>query len=59
MPDDATSRVLLKPSFEGSSKGIRAHCLASSSAEAWSVFCELAASYRQPILIEEFIQATK
>jgi D-alanine-D-alanine ligase len=56
MPDDGESCVLLKPSFEGSSKGIRAHCLASSSGEAWTVFRELAANYRQPILIEEFVR---
>ena len=48
-------RVLLKPSFEGSSKGIRARCLAASMGEAWSTYEELARDYRQTILVEEFV----
>lgn len=57
-PDDPVSRepVLLKPSFEGSSKGIRARCLAWSVDEAWSVYRELSADYRQTVLVEEFIR---
>lgn len=47
--------LILKPSLEGSSKGIRGDCLARSRAEAAELFHRLARDYRQPILIEEFI----
>ncbi len=48
--------VILKPAFEGSSKGIRAHCLAETPGEAVSVFHQLARDYSQPVLMEEFIE---
>jgi len=48
-------RVLLKPAFEGSSKGIRASCLVRSVDDGWSTFRRLADDYRQTILAEEFI----
>lgn len=48
--------ILLKPAFEGSSKGIRAHCLAGTESEAVRVFRELARNYQQPILAEQFIE---
>lgn len=47
--------LILKPNAEGSSKGIRGRCLADSPLEAASTFARLAADYRQPILVEEFI----
>ncbi len=47
--------VLLKPTFEGSSKGIRSRCLAMTLDEAWATYKELSQAYLQPILIEEFI----
>ncbi|MHC5544027.1 D-alanine--D-alanine ligase family protein, partial [Singulisphaera rosea] len=47
--------LILKPAFEGSSKGIRARCLAETPEEAVELFKTLAHDYRQPILIEEFI----
>jgi D-alanine-D-alanine ligase len=46
---------LLKPAFEGSSKGIRARCLVDSVAEARDVHLSLANDYDQPVLVEEFI----
>lgn len=46
---------LLKPTFEGSSKGIRDRCLVDSPAEALAVFLELADGYGQPILVEEYV----
>jgi D-alanine-D-alanine ligase len=48
--------LLLKPAFEGSSKGIRSHCLVESRDESWRVYDELSGLYHQPILIEEFIE---
>jgi len=47
--------ILLKPSFEGSSKGIRSRCLVSTIDEAWETFRVLSRDYRQTILAEEFI----
>jgi D-alanine-D-alanine ligase len=48
--------LLLKPAFEGSSKGIHARCLVDSAEQASGVFAELAGDYEQPILVEEFIE---
>ena len=47
--------VLLKPSFEGSSKGILARCLVKTFEDAWQTAFQLATDYQQPILAEEFI----
>jgi D-alanine-D-alanine ligase len=47
--------LLLKPAWEGSSKGIRGVSLVRSMPEALKVWQELAQDYRQPILVEEFI----
>ncbi len=47
---------IMKPAFEGSSKGIRAHSVIDTPAEATALFRLLARDYEQPVLIEEFIQ---
>lgn len=47
--------LIVKPAFEGSSKGIRGRCLVNSSAEAVAVCRDLAHDYGQPVLVEEFI----
>jgi len=47
---------IVKPAFEGSSKGIRARCLVRSPDEAGDLWRELARDYQQPILVEEFIE---
>ncbi len=46
---------IVKPALEGSSKGIRARCLADSVEEAADLLIALIADYEQPILVEEFI----
>jgi D-alanine-D-alanine ligase len=46
---------IVKPAFEGSSKGIRNRSLVETPDEAASLFEELVRDYEQPILIEEFI----
>jgi D-alanine-D-alanine ligase len=46
---------IVKPAFEGSSKGIRAQSLADSREDAVALVARLALDYRQPILVEEFI----
>jgi D-alanine-D-alanine ligase len=46
---------IIKPAFEGSSKGIRAHSLVDTPAEASALFHVLARDYEQPVLIEEYI----
>jgi D-alanine-D-alanine ligase len=47
--------VIAKPALEGSSKGVRRHCLVHRPGDLASVVADLARTYRQPILIEEFI----
>jgi D-alanine-D-alanine ligase len=54
--DSLSAPVILKPSLEGSSKGIRGRCVADSTDEAVEHFRMLANEYRQPILVEEFIE---
>jgi D-alanine-D-alanine ligase len=63
-PDEAAENVwphdswpvLVKPAWEGSSKGIRHRCLVKSAKELPQVIEEVRRSYRQPVLVEEFIQ---
>jgi D-alanine-D-alanine ligase len=47
--------ALLKPAWEGSSKGIRSKCLVEGPGELAGVVEELRRDHRQPILVEEFI----
>jgi D-alanine-D-alanine ligase len=47
--------VIAKPTFEGSSKGVRDRCLIRSAAEFGPTVTRLWADYRQPVLVEEFI----
>lgn len=47
--------VLAKPSCEGSSKGIRSKCLIQQKSDFADVIVELWQSYKQPVLVEEFI----
>jgi D-alanine-D-alanine ligase len=48
--------LILKPTFEGSSKGIRGDCIARSKEEAVAIYRRLVQDYQQPILAEEFIE---
>jgi D-alanine-D-alanine ligase len=52
---DLSFPLIVKPAYEGSSKGIRAHCLIESPGELESIVTELIDAYRQPVLLEEFI----
>src|SRR5579871_215694 len=47
--------VLAKPVCEGSSKGIRSKCLIEQASDFADTVVDLWQSYRQPVLIEEFI----
>jgi D-alanine-D-alanine ligase len=47
--------VIVKPNWEGSSKGIRRRCLVHTPEELPAVVAELRRDYAQPLLIEEFI----
>ena len=53
--ESLSAPVILKPSLEGSSKGIRGRCVADTIDEALEHYRMLAREYRQPILVEEFI----
>jgi len=48
--------AIVKPAWEGSSKGIRSKCLVHNRDELADALEELRRSYRQPILVEEFIR---
>ena len=47
--------VIAKPTFEGSSKGVRQRCVIRTPAEFGPVVVRLWEDYRQPVLVEEFI----
>lgn len=59
---DALSRVdlpfpvIVKPAWEGSSKGIRAKCLADGPEQLPEVVESLRRDHRQPVLIEEYVE---
>jgi D-alanine-D-alanine ligase len=66
-PDEEVSRVIaerwgklqfpviIKPAWEGSSKGIRNRCLVRKPAELANAVAELVEDYRQPVLVEEYV----
>lgn len=60
LPDPASIKLqyplLVKPAWEGSSKGIRHRCLVHKPSELLSIVKEVRGDYGQPVLIEEFIQ---
>jgi D-alanine-D-alanine ligase len=47
--------LFLKPNGEGSSRGITAKSLVSSKVELEEVASEMLATYRQPVLVEEYL----
>jgi D-alanine-D-alanine ligase len=47
--------VIVKPTFEGSSKGITARSVVTNEADARRVATELIERYRQPALVEEYV----
>ncbi len=47
--------LFLKPNGEGSSRGITAKSLVSSKEELEETVSEMAAAYRQPVLVEEYL----
>jgi len=48
--------AIVKPAWEGSSKGIRSKCLVHNRQQLADALAELRRDYQQPILIEEFIR---
>lgn len=55
LPANTAFPVLVKPAWEGSSKGIRSRCLVHDAEELKQTVEELGHAYRQPLLVEEFI----
>ena len=47
--------LIMKPAFEGSSKGIRTRSLVRNSVDAALVYRDLRRAYDQPILVEQFV----
>jgi D-alanine-D-alanine ligase len=49
------SPVIVKPAWEGSSKGIRGKCVVDTPEEVIAAIEELRRNYQQPVLVEEFV----
>jgi len=47
--------AIIKPSYEGSSKGIRLTSLAENTSQAEEEIARILRDYRQPVMVEEFI----
>jgi D-alanine-D-alanine ligase len=47
---------IVKPAWEGSSKGIRGNCVVDSPGELTEAISNHRRAYRQPVLVEEFIE---
>ncbi len=56
LPKALPYTAIVKPAWEGSSKGIRGKCVAETAQELVAAVQEQRQGYRQPILVEEFIQ---
>lgn len=50
---------IVKPAYEGSSKGVRNVCLVYTPEEQEAVVREMHPQYRQPLLVEEFIDGAE
>lgn len=59
LPEDLVFPLIVKPRFEGSSKGLTERSIVHSRKELLSQAQWLIETYRQPALVEEFIQGTE
>jgi D-alanine-D-alanine ligase len=50
-----TFPVIVKPIWEGSSKGVHNNCLVDNIAQAKAIVKELLRAYHQPVMVEQFI----
>jgi D-alanine-D-alanine ligase len=55
IPGDVALPAIVKPLYEGSSKGIRDSSLVDTPAELWERVAEVVGRYRQPAIIERFL----
>lgn len=53
--DNSSVPIIVKPAFEGSSKGIRSHSVVESRDELPDIIARCCDNYEQPALVEEFI----
>jgi D-alanine-D-alanine ligase len=51
--------AIIKPAYEGSSKGVHPNSLVDSKAQAVKTVAELLELYRQPVLVEQFIEGVE
>lgn len=56
LPAVPGGRAIVKPAWEGSSKGIRGKCVVRTVGELRETLEILRADYRQPLLVEEYIE---
>ena len=52
---DVTFPVIMKPAFEGSSKGVRLNSVAHNSEQAIGIARQVLEMYRQPVMMEGFV----
>jgi D-alanine-D-alanine ligase len=55
IPPDVTLPAIVKPLYEGSSKGIKDSSLVDNPLQLWERVAEVVARYRQPAIIERFL----
>jgi D-alanine-D-alanine ligase len=55
IPPDAPFPLLVKPAWEGSSKGIRNRCLVDDARQLEAAVEALRRDHRQPLLVEEYV----
>jgi len=56
LPMELPYTAIVKPAWEGSSKGIRGKCVVETALELVAAVQEQRQGYRQPILVEEYIE---
>lgn len=59
IPADVAFPLIVKPRYEGSSKGISEHSVVHSPEQLRSQVGKIVGTYRQPVLVEEFIRGTE
>lgn len=53
---DINFPAIVKPAYEGSSKGVRATSFVINGDEALEEICRQLVNYRQPVMVEEFVE---
>ncbi len=55
IPPDVRLPAIVKPLYEGASKGVKDNSVVDNPAQLWERVAEVTALYRQPVIIERFL----